>query len=64
MYLCLCNAIRDREFADAAKDAQTVADVFKRRGCRPQCGKCVPDVAAIIDETRADADGATAIAAE
>ncbi|MEO1015323.1 MAG: (2Fe-2S)-binding protein [Pseudomonadota bacterium] len=64
MYLCLCNAIRDREFAASAKDAKSVAEVFQRRGCRPQCGKCLPDVADIIDEARSEAEGASGVAAE
>lgn len=64
MYICICNAIRDKEFAAASGGARSVADVFKRCGRRPQCGKCLPDVAQIIDDTRSAQDGAVPIAAE
>ena len=53
MYVCICNALKDRELAAAANDARSVAEVFRRCGRRPQCGKCLPDVAQIIEERRA-----------
>lgn len=63
MYVCICNALRDRELAAAAKgDVRSVAQVFRQCGRKPQCGKCLPDVAKIIEDTRAES--ATAIAAE
>ncbi|MCA8889449.1 MAG: (2Fe-2S)-binding protein [Parvularculaceae bacterium] len=52
MYVCICNALKDRELAEAANDARGVADVFKRCGRRPQCGKCLPDVAQMIEDRR------------
>lgn len=53
MYVCICNALKDRELADAARnDARSVADVFRRCGRRPQCGKCLPDVAQMIEDAR------------
>lgn len=59
MYVCICNAIRDREIADAALGAPaTVAEVFRRVGRRPQCGKCLPDVAQMIEEARLIETGA------
>lgn len=53
MYVCICNALKDRELAAAANDARSVAEVFRRCGRRPQCGKCLPDVAQIIEDGRA-----------
>lgn len=53
MYVCLCNALRDRDLAAAADGATSVGEVFRRCGRRPQCGKCLPDVAEIIDKARA-----------
>ena len=54
MFVCICNALREKELAAAAcGDARTVADVFRRCGRRPQCGKCLPDVAQLIEERRA-----------
>lgn len=54
MYICICNALKDRELAAAARnDARSVADVFRRCGKKPQCGRCLPDVAQIIEDERA-----------
>lgn len=42
MYLCICNAIRERE-VDGLLDsgaARTVADVYRSLGKQPQCGCC------------------------
>ena len=50
--------------AAAGNDAHTVAEVFKRCGARPKCGKCLPDVAELIEERRDAARAAHAIAAE
>lgn len=53
MYVCICNALNDRELAAAARnDAKSVADVFRRCGKKPQCGRCLPDVAQIIEDER------------
>ncbi|MEM9422656.1 MAG: (2Fe-2S)-binding protein [Pseudomonadota bacterium] len=48
MYICICNAIRERQLRDAANDATRVEEVFRKCGHRPQCGKCVPDIAKMI----------------
>ncbi len=64
MYICICNALRDRELAAASGGARSVADVFRRCGRRPQCGKCLPDVAQIIETSRTSDTGAQKIAAE
>ena len=51
MYVCICNALKDKELAAAAsEEARCVADVFRKCGHRPQCGKCLPDVAQIIED--------------
>jgi bacterioferritin-associated ferredoxin len=58
MYVCICNALKDRELAAAAgDDARSVADVFRRCGARPKCGKCLPDVAQMIEDARQPEDG-------
>ena len=64
MYICICNAIRDKEIAANSGGARSVADVFKRCGSRPQCGKCLPDVAQMIQDARDIEAGPTKIAAE
>ncbi|MEM9168707.1 MAG: (2Fe-2S)-binding protein [Pseudomonadota bacterium] len=51
MYVCICNAIREREMERAVRDgSRTVADVFRGCGRRPQCGKCLPSVASLIEK--------------
>ncbi|MDP2700084.1 bacterioferritin-associated ferredoxin [Thalassospira sp.] len=42
MYICVCNALNDRDVKRAAADggAARPADVFRFHGCAPQCGKC------------------------
>jgi bacterioferritin-associated ferredoxin len=45
MYVCLCNAITDRDFrAHAECEGCTVSAVYRALGTKPQCGKCVPFV--------------------
>lgn len=63
MYVCICNALKDRQLAAAAADAKSVGEVFRRCESRPQCGKCLPDVAKMI-ETARGADCAVRLAAE
>jgi bacterioferritin-associated ferredoxin len=53
MYVCICNALKDRELEERAREAPTVAEVFRRCGSRPKCGKCLPDVAEMIENARA-----------
>jgi len=43
MYVCVCNAITDRDFrAHATNDNCTVLRVYQSLGTKPRCGKCVP----------------------
>lgn len=49
MYICLCNAITDRDVRAAASSGCTsVSDVYRHCGGQPQCGKCVPFVRAML----------------
>jgi bacterioferritin-associated ferredoxin len=49
MYICLCNAITDRDLrAQSAEGATSVAMVYRALGCQPQCGKCVPFVRQLL----------------
>mgnify|MGYP000497111097 CR=1 FL=1 len=64
MYVCICNALKDRELAAASHQARSVAEVFRRCGRRPQCGKCLPDVAQLIENVRDEDTGAVKLAAE
>lgn len=64
MFVCICNALKDRELAAASHGARNVAEVFRRCGRRPKCGKCLPDVAELIEAAREDDQSAVKIAAE
>ena len=58
MYVCLCHAIRDRAVRACCQDeAETVAEVYRALGVRPQCGKCVPMVVEIMREAAAAEGG-------
>jgi bacterioferritin-associated ferredoxin len=57
MYVCICNGLNDRDIDTAAAEAETVAQVYRCLGCRPQCGKCVPLVLRLL-RGRADGPGA------
>jgi bacterioferritin-associated ferredoxin len=51
MYVCLCNAITDRDFrahAHAECEGCTVSTVYRSLGKKPQCGKCVPFVRQLL----------------
>lgn len=63
MYVCICNALKDRDLSEAAKGARSVGEVFRRCDRRPRCGKCLPDVADLIEKSN-DNIASLAIAAE
>ena len=50
MYICICNAITDRQIKQAVKDsaAQSVSDMYRSMSCRPQCGRCTPTVLGLM----------------
>lgn len=52
MYVCICNALKDLQIKAEASDVKSVGEVFRRCGTRPQCGKCLPDIAKMIEEAR------------
>lgn len=51
MYLCICNAIRQCEFSNAARKCRgDASEVYASLGKRPQCGQCLDEAEAILDE--------------
>ena len=50
MYICLCNALTDRDVRANCEDGSSVAMVYRSLGCEPQCGKCVPFVRQMLRE--------------
>ena len=52
MYVCICQAIRDRDIDAAVRaGARRPADVFRACGKAPQCGTCACDMRRRIAET-------------
>lgn len=55
MYVCSCNAITDRQIRAAAKEAAgSPTRCYLCLGFRPQCGKCLPRVRAILAQMAAE----------
>jgi len=53
MYVCICNAIRDKTLREAALRVHgDVEAVYAALGCEAQCGQCLPDAEAILKEER------------
>jgi bacterioferritin-associated ferredoxin len=50
MYVCLCNALTDRDVRSQCEEccSSTVAMIYRSLGTRPKCGKCVPLVREIL----------------
>ena len=53
MFVCICNAISDRHVGEAvSRGVACVRDVYAFHGCRPQCGRCVPQMRALLADQR------------
>jgi bacterioferritin-associated ferredoxin len=50
VYVCLCNALTDRQVKQAAADAGTTkpSSVYAACGSRAQCGQCVRALVALL----------------
>lgn len=57
MVVCVCNAIRERELRDVARDGQLrcAKAAYAQLGRKPKCGQCLPFARNIISETAATA---------
>jgi bacterioferritin-associated ferredoxin len=56
MIVCICNAIREKELREAAREgASCPASAYAARGCRPRCGQCFSFAREIIASERATA---------
>jgi bacterioferritin-associated ferredoxin len=45
MYICICNALTERQVDQAVSQGARRADeVYTQHGCSVQCGKCVREV--------------------
>ncbi|MDP2123848.1 MAG: (2Fe-2S)-binding protein [Parvibaculum sp.] len=57
MIVCVCNAKNSqtvRTTLAGAPHVDTPAALHRAMGCKPQCGRCLPSLAELIAEARAD----------
>jgi len=58
MYVCLCNALTDRDVRAAARaGAARPSQVYGQCGVSPCCGKCAPMMRDMLREERGGAPG-------
>ncbi len=56
MYICICNAIREKDIRATARcHAGKAEDIYGRMGFKPQCRQCLDDADEVIAEERATA---------
>jgi bacterioferritin-associated ferredoxin len=50
VYICICNALTDRQVKQAAIDAGTTKSsaIYAACGCRAQCGQCVRAMVSLL----------------
>lgn len=59
MFVCICNAYRDRDIADAArKGARTACEAYDALGNGPNCGSCLDDATRIVEKVHAAREAA------
>ncbi|MFK8011244.1 MAG: bacterioferritin-associated ferredoxin [Marinicellaceae bacterium] len=52
MYICICNAVTDKQIKRAIKDgAQTIKDLNQKLNVGSNCGSCVTSAQSILDTT-------------
>ena len=53
MIVCVCNALNEQAVRRAIHEgADSAAGVYLHHGCKPQCGKCVCEVRAMVQDGR------------
>ena len=53
MYVCICNAIREKDLRAAARCCRDGAeDLYARLGRAPQCRQCLDDAHEIVADER------------
>ncbi|MEL7028959.1 MAG: (2Fe-2S)-binding protein [Pseudomonadota bacterium] len=52
MYVCICNGLKESIVSGAIESVSTasVSEVYRHLSCKPQCGKCLRDIAGMIEE--------------
>lgn len=63
MYVCVCNAISDRDVRACAEgECSTVAMAYRSVGKPPKCGKCVPLMRRLVRQLAEPLDARAATA--
>ena len=53
MYVCNCNGLTLKQVQKALDEApRDEFCVYRRYDCEPQCGRCVPEIRAMLERTR------------
>jgi bacterioferritin-associated ferredoxin len=61
MYVCVCNAVTDRQIRSQSECGRgTVTEIYRALGITVKCGKCVRTAKCIINDAQAEA-GASAL---
>jgi bacterioferritin-associated ferredoxin len=56
MYVCLCEAISDRDIKQLMSDgATTVAEIMQCTGAGSRCGSCIGEITRMVEERRGPA---------
>lgn len=56
MFICICNAIREKDIRATARcHAGGAEDIYGRLGFKPQCRQCLEDADDVIADERASA---------
>lgn len=57
MIVCVCNNLSDRRLraAAAAECGATPGALFRAMGCRPRCGRCLPEMRKLAQAGEAEA---------
>ncbi len=59
MYVCVCNAITERDVRQAAAEGvRTLTELTFRTGCAATCGSCASHAESVLHESRASHAGA------
>ena len=54
MYVCICNAIREKDFREAARQCAGDAEaVYAALGQTPDCRQCIEEAEDILQDVRA-----------
>lgn len=52
LFVCICNALNDQTVRTivASGDGTSPGAILRAAGCKPQCGRCLPEMAEMITE--------------